>query len=52
MGVTGDFTEYQFILAEQEGKKSKRQTKEIEVEKNYGVRFGRSKYESIMTSFI
>ncbi|PAK41684.1 hypothetical protein CHI08_11955 [Peribacillus simplex] len=37
-----------FIWAEQESKKAKDRQMELK-EKNYGVRFGRSKYDSIMT---
>jgi len=53
MGVTGDFIRgpffnSAFIWAEQESKKANDRQMELK-EKNYGVRFGRSKYESIMT---
>ncbi|TKH06686.1 recombinase family protein [Peribacillus simplex] len=57
MGVTGEFKEEQFLtllsyVAEQESKKiRKRQAEGIPVAKNNGLRFGRRKYELIMTSF-
>ena len=53
MAVTGDFIRglifnSAFIWAEQESKKANDRQMELK-EKNYVVRFGRSKYESIMT---
>ncbi len=55
MGVTGVFKggpifNSAFKWAEQESKKAKDMQMELK-EKNFGVRFGRKKYESIMTSF-
>lgn len=52
IGVIGDFlrrTNFNsaFIWAEQESKKANDRQMELK-EKYYGVRFGRSKYESIM----